>query len=144
MSGFDSVPEVLWQPGPERIARARITDFATFAAARGGRDLPDYASLWSYSTTDLEGFWSAVADYFAVRWHRAPVRVLAASVMPGADWFPGGALNYAEPALAGSDTRPGSDPMGVFGAAMKAAGESRAKLAKTQRSDAGGEDAGPD
>jgi len=110
MVSIDIVPEVLWQPNPERIARARITNFAAFAAARSGRDLPDYGSLWSYSTTDLEGFWSAVADYFAVRWHRAPERVLAESVMPGADWFPGGTLNYAEHALAGSDNRPDSDP----------------------------------
>ena len=110
MSRIDIVPEVLWQPSPERVAGARISDFAAFAAARSGHDLPDYGSLWSYSTTDLEGFWSAVADYFDVRWHRAPERVLPASVMPGAEWFPGGALNYAEHALAGSDTPPGSDP----------------------------------
>lgn len=110
MSRIDSVPEVLWQPGPARVASARISGFAEFAAAKSGRDLPDYGSLWSYSTTDLEGFWSAVADYFAVRWHRAPERVLASTVMPGAEWFPGGTLNYAEHALAGSDTRPDSDP----------------------------------
>jgi len=109
MSRIDIVPEVLWQPGPERVARARISGFAAFAGARSGLDLPDYGSLWSYSTTDLEGFWSAVADYFAVRWHRAPERVLAASVMPGAEWFPGGTLNYAEHALAGLETRPDSD-----------------------------------
>ena len=45
MVSIDTVPEVLWQPKPERIARARITDFAAFAAARSGRDLPDYGSL---------------------------------------------------------------------------------------------------
>jgi len=110
MSRIDIVPEVLWQPNPERVAGARISDFAAFAGARSGRDLVGYGSLWSYSTTDLEGFWSAVADYFDVRWHRPPERVLAAPVMPGAEWFPGGTLNYAEHALAGSDTRPGSDP----------------------------------
>ena len=42
MSRIDVVPEVLWQPGPDRIARARITDFAEFVAARTGLDLPDY------------------------------------------------------------------------------------------------------
>ncbi len=110
MSRIDIVPEVLWQPSPERIARARISGFAAFAAARSSLDLPDYGSLWSYSTTDLEGFWSAVADYFAVRWRRSPERVLTASVMPGAEWFPGGTLNYAEHALSGSDTRPDTDP----------------------------------
>jgi len=115
MSHIDIVPEVLWQPSPERIARARISDFAAFAAARSGRDLPDYTSVWEYSTTDLEGFWSAVAGYFGVHWHRAPERVLGAAVMPGADWFPGGALNYAEHALAASDARPDSGPAVIAG-----------------------------
>jgi hypothetical protein len=39
--------------------------------------------------------------------------------------------------------RPGSDPMGVFGAAMKAAGESRARLAKEQKADGDGSGASP-
>ena len=56
MSRIDIVPEVLWQPNPERVAGARISDFAAFAGARSGRDMVGYGSLWSYSTTDLEGF----------------------------------------------------------------------------------------
>ena len=103
MSPADVVPEVLWQPGPDRIARARITDFADFVAARTGLHLPDYRTLWEYSTTDVGDFWSALAEYFGVRWHSRPERALAAEIMPGADWFPGGTLNYAEHALTGPD-----------------------------------------
>src|SRR5664279_1273453 len=103
MSPADVVPEVLWQPGPDRIARARITDFADFVAARTGLHLPDYRTLWEYSTSDVGGFWSALAEYFGVRWHSRPARALAAEIMPGADWFPGGTLNYAEHALTGPD-----------------------------------------
>ena len=101
MNRTDVVPEVLWTPTPERVARAAITDFTAFVADRTGRELPDYAALWEFSTQDLAGFWSAVADYFEVRWHDQPTEVLPAAVMPGADWFPGGTLNYAEHALAG-------------------------------------------
>jgi len=103
MSPADVVPEVLWQPRPDRIARARITDFAQFVAARTGLNLPDYQALWEYSTADVGEFWSALAEYFGVRWHSRPQRALASEVMPGADWFPGGSLNYAEHALAGPD-----------------------------------------
>ena len=87
------------------MARAAITDFAAFVAERTGRDLPDYAALWEYSTPDLAGFWSAIADYFASAGTTDPPRCCPAAVMPGADWFPGGTLNYAEHALAG--LRPG-------------------------------------
>ena len=103
MSPADVVPEVLWQPVPDRIARARITDFADFVGARTGLSLPSYRALWEYSTTDIGDFWSAVADYFGVRWHSRPERALAADVMPRADWFPGGTLNFAEHALTGPD-----------------------------------------
>ncbi len=109
MTRSDVVPEVIWTPKPERVARAAITDFASFAAERTGSPLPDYAALWEFSTTDLPGFWSAVADYFQIRWHDRPTAVLPEAVMPGADWFPGGTLNYAEHALSKAD-RTGGDP----------------------------------
>ncbi len=101
MSGTDVVPEVLWAPTPERAARAAITDFSAFVAGRTGLAFSGYAALWDYSTSDPAGFWGAVADYFGIRWHDRPTEVLPAAVMPGADWFPGGTLNYAEHALAG-------------------------------------------
>jgi len=107
-----SVPEVLWQPTEERIARAAVTDFATFLRHRTGRDFEDYPSLWEYSTTELDGFWGAVADYFGVRWPDRPTAVLAQGAggsVPGARWFPGGRLNYAEHALAATDGRADDD-----------------------------------
>jgi acetoacetyl-CoA synthetase len=110
MNGTDVAPEVLWKPSPERAARAAITDFTAFVAERTGRELPGYHALWEFSTQDLPGFWSAVADYFGVRWHGQPTEVLPAAVMPGADWFPGGTLNYAEHALATHERGAVEDP----------------------------------
>jgi acetoacetyl-CoA synthetase len=62
------------------------------------RDLEfgDYEELRRWSVTDLEGFWGAVADFYAVRFHTPYERVLADRSMPGATWFPGATLNYAE------------------------------------------------
>jgi acetoacetyl-CoA synthetase len=110
MNRTNVVPEVLWTPSPERVARAAITDFTAFVAERTGRELPGYHALWEFSTQDLPGFWSAVADYFGVRWHEHPTAVLPAAVMPGADWFPGGTLNYAEHALATHNRGAVEDP----------------------------------
>ena len=105
MSPSTPVPEVLWQPTAERIERAAVTHFAEFVAGRQGREFPDYADLWSYSVTDLAGFWGAVAEYFGVRWHDDPSAILGEVAMPGTDWFPGATLNYAEHALAAADGR---------------------------------------
>ena len=67
-------PPVIWEPTPERVERAAITGFATALSARTGRQFPDYAALWTYSTQDLSGFWFAVADLFEIALARAAHR----------------------------------------------------------------------
>jgi acetoacetyl-CoA synthetase len=55
---------------------------------------------------DLDAFWSSIWDFFKVRSRRRYERVLARDTMPGASWFPGAALSYAEHALARRDDHP--------------------------------------
>ncbi len=64
-----------------------------------GLGFNDYASLWRWSVQDLEGFWSALWDYFEIRASVPPERALGRRQMPGAEWFPGARLNYAENVL---------------------------------------------
>ncbi len=105
-------PEPLWSPGPERIAGARLTRFQTWAAERHGAPAAtpgdpqaSYAGLHSWSVRDPEAFWRAVTEWFDVRFSSPYEAVLADPAMPGARWFPGARLNYAEHAL-----RPALDP----------------------------------
>ncbi|MGK5530562.1 acetoacetate--CoA ligase [Streptomyces sp. URMC 129] len=107
-----STSEPLWRPDPERIATARITRFHAYAAARHGAPAPrpedpagSYAELHRWSVTALGPFWHAVTDWFDVRFTTPSATVLADATMPGAQWFPGATLNYAEHAL-----RAGEDP----------------------------------
>jgi acetoacetyl-CoA synthetase len=55
-----------------------------------------YEELQRWSVEDLEGFWQAVVDFYDVRFHTPPRAVLGSRDMPGAQWFPGATLNYAE------------------------------------------------
>lgn len=98
-------PPVLWTPDAERRERANITAFARWVREERGAavDEGDYDSLWRWSTTDLDGFWSAVWDYYGVRSSTPPTEVLAERAMPGARWFPGTRLNYAEHIFADRD-----------------------------------------
>ena len=98
-------PPVLWTPDTERRERANITAFARWVREERGAavDEGDYDSLWRWSTTDLDGFWSAVWDYYGVRSSTPPTEVLAERAMPGARWFPGTRLNYAEHIFADRD-----------------------------------------
>ncbi|WP_128433883.1 acetoacetate--CoA ligase [Streptomyces cyaneus] len=89
-----------WTPDPQSASRSRIADFARWAARhRGVAAEADYAALHRWSVTDLEGFWSAVWEYFDVDAQTPYEKVLAEETMPGARWFTGATLNYAHHAL---------------------------------------------
>jgi acetoacetyl-CoA synthetase len=92
-----ATPEVLWTPPAG--ARSRLTDFADWVSAHGGPRTSTYDELWRWSTTDLDGFWAAVWRYFDVPADGDPAPALAQEAMPGAVWFPGVRLNYAEAML---------------------------------------------
>jgi acetoacetyl-CoA synthetase len=85
------VADPLWTPSPEQIERATLTRFAR------ERGLPeDYHELWRWSVDNLEDFWQAVWEYFRVEAETPYERVLGRSEMPGAEWFTGARLNYAQ------------------------------------------------
>ncbi|HZB76590.1 MAG TPA: acetoacetate--CoA ligase [Solirubrobacteraceae bacterium] len=80
--------QLLWEPGEELRERSAM---ARFMRARG---CDDYAALWQWSVDDLPGFWAAIWDELDVGGEHG--EVLADASMPGAAWFPGTTLNYAE------------------------------------------------
>ena len=80
-----------------------MTAYMRWLADHRGLDLDDYASLWRWSVEDLEGFWSSIWDYFEVQASPGYERPLASRQMPGARWFPGAQLNYAEHVFRGRD-----------------------------------------
>ena len=98
--------DVLWTPNAERIAHANVTLFSQWLQKHRGLEFADYQALWRWSVTDLSAFWGALWDYFGVRASQPYERVLGARTMPGAEWFPGSRLNYAENVL--SRAQPGA------------------------------------
>jgi len=91
--------ELLFEPGPERIARSHLTDFMGWLRARGIVDATTYRELHEWSVGDLGGFWSALADWDGVVWRKRaqPGDVFAeVNGAEGARWFVGAELNYAD------------------------------------------------
>ncbi|MBN9113614.1 MAG: acetoacetate--CoA ligase [Pseudonocardia sp.] len=110
-------PDVVWSPSPDAAASSEIARFARFLREERGVDLPDgadYAALHAWSVADVGAFWSAAANFFDVRFHDAPTAPLGSDAMPGADWFPGATLNYAEHALTDGHGRADTDEAVVF------------------------------
>lgn len=91
--------EPLWTPPADVRERSRIGNYLRWLARERDLDFPDYDALWRWSVTDLDGFWRSLWDYFAVTAHAPPQAVLTSRRMPGARWFPGARLNYAEHVL---------------------------------------------
>lgn len=94
------LPELLWRPAVGARESTRIGRFLSSVERDHHLDLPDYESAWRWSVQDLEAFWSAVWDFFDIRASTPPVGVLSSREMPGARWFVGSQLNYAEHSLA--------------------------------------------
>ena len=104
MSTADPNRHALWRPDSARIANAPITRFQAFVEGRHGLRFDDYESMWRWSIRELETFWQDIADFFGVRFHTPATRVLDERRMPGARWFEGATLNYAEHLLARATT----------------------------------------
>ena len=88
--------EVLWTPPPDARDRTRIGEYLRWLERTRGLRFDSYETLWTWSVGDLEAFWGSIWDFFEIRSNVPHERVLASADMPGAVWFPGARLNYAE------------------------------------------------
>ncbi|RDE31429.1 acetoacetate--CoA ligase [Parageobacillus thermoglucosidasius] len=86
----------LWTPTEERIQRSSIKRYMNWLKEKKGLAFETHQALWNWSVEHLEEFWESVWEYCEIK-SAAPYRcVLEERKMPGAKWFPGATLNYAE------------------------------------------------
>ena len=88
--------QLLWKPSENWLRQANITAFTEWLGRTRDLQFADYAALHRWSVEHLEDFWTAIWDYFEVQSSSQYDCVLANRNMPGAQWFPGAHLNYAE------------------------------------------------
>ncbi|HET7484137.1 MAG TPA: acetoacetate--CoA ligase [Solirubrobacterales bacterium] len=98
-----AAPEKLWEPSAELVERSRLREYMRWLKAERGLNLGTYEELWRWSVSDLEVFWGSIWDFFGVQADGGYERVLGNRTMPGAEWFVGTSLNYAEHVFAGKD-----------------------------------------
>jgi acetoacetyl-CoA synthetase len=90
------IGDVLWTPPADVRETTEMGRYLNWLRDERGRDFAGYDELWRWSIEDLEGFWGSIWEFFGVRAHTPYERVLGRREMPGAEWFPGARLNYAE------------------------------------------------
>jgi acetoacetyl-CoA synthetase len=101
-----SAESPIWTPSLFRIADANLTRFTALVEEHGVA-APDYAALHRWSVAEPAAFWEALWDFAGVAGERGTGPALVDGVrMPGARWFPGAKLNFAENLLRGPDAEP--------------------------------------
>ena len=85
------------------LPEPHITRYQRWLREQRALHFDSYDALWRWSVSDLEGFWGSIWDYFALRSPTPYRAVLEHPTMPGARWFPGAQLNYAQHLLSHAD-----------------------------------------
>ena len=94
--------DVLWTPSAERAAAALVSQFRRRVNERLGLELGDHQDLHRWSVRDRAAFWGAVWEFAGVVGDGPGAAVVTdGDLMPGARWFTGARLNFAENLLQG-------------------------------------------
>jgi len=89
------IGDILWTPPANWRDTTEIGRFVNWLSDERGLEFAAYDDLWRWSVADLEGFWGGLWDFYGIR--STPYEhVLGKRTMPGAEWFTGARLNYAE------------------------------------------------
>ncbi|HUA70993.1 MAG TPA: acetoacetate--CoA ligase [Solirubrobacteraceae bacterium] len=89
------IGDILWTPPADWRGTTEIGRFVNWLRDQRGLEFGGFDDLYRWSVDDLEGFWGGLWEFYGIR--ATPYeRVLGKRTMPGAEWFPGARLNYAE------------------------------------------------
>lgn len=87
---------LLWEPSEEVKEQANITRYLNWLKEEKNLSFNDYNSIWEWSVNEIEDFWESITEFFNIKFSTPYNQVLSARKMPGAEWFSGAELNYAE------------------------------------------------
>jgi acetoacetyl-CoA synthetase len=96
----------IWEPPPEFIEQANMTRFIRFVNKKFGKTIKDFPELYDWSIDQIPDFWAAMWEFGGVKASQGYNRVVDdLTKMPGAKWFEGARLNFAENLLRYRDGR---------------------------------------
>ncbi|MGB0346333.1 MAG: acetoacetate--CoA ligase [Balneolaceae bacterium] len=89
-------PDILWTPSNGFIQQSGLKKYENWLEDQFGLTFNDYEEFWQWSNNHFEDFWESLWKYFDVISHSEYDSVIDSYQMPGARWFNGATLNYAE------------------------------------------------
>ena len=98
--------KLLWKPSEDQISETNMYRFMNFINERYHQNFSDYASLYAWSINNIPDFWAAFWEFAGVIHSESYDQVVDdLNKMPGAHWFTGARLNFAENLLRYRDDR---------------------------------------
>ncbi len=89
--------KLLWQPSEERIKNSNMYRFMNIINEKYNKDFAEYAPLWEWSTENIPDFWASMWEFAGIKASQPYTEVVDdLTKMPGAKWFSGAKLNFAE------------------------------------------------
>jgi len=89
--------EILWQPSEEQIKQTNMYRFIQYVNGRYNLSISDYQELYQWSVEQIPDFWAAIWDFADIIHSQSYEQVVDdLTKMPGAEWFVGARLNFAE------------------------------------------------
>ncbi|MBV9580618.1 MAG: acetoacetate--CoA ligase, partial [Chloroflexi bacterium] len=88
--------QLLWEPSRALIEGSVMSEYMRWLAANRALHVETYDALWRWSVADLPAFWTSIVEFFDVVFQQSWDTVLGRREMPGAVWFAGAQLNYAQ------------------------------------------------
>ena len=104
---------ILWTPSGPRADASTMAQFERWLETNRDLKFKDYNAMWEWSISDLDGFWSAIWDYFDIQCSQTYTNVLANRGVATAEWFPGSRLNHAQNVLKHATTDPNREAIVV-------------------------------
>jgi len=130
--------ELMWKPSEERIQATNMYDFIGYINKRYNKQFSLYDELWQWSVDNISSLWEALWDYLDIIHSKPYDNVLVdGDKMPGAKWFTGARLNFAENLLRYRDARPAiiakGEKTGIVEITYEQLYDRVARLAKSMR-----------
>ncbi|MCJ7685583.1 MAG: acetoacetate--CoA ligase, partial [Desulfobacteraceae bacterium] len=89
--------KLLWQPSEDRIKKTNIYRFTGFINDKYNKDFTEYDPLYQWSIENIPDFWASMWEFAEIKTSKPYTQVVDdVTKMPGAKWFEGAHLNFAE------------------------------------------------
>jgi acetoacetyl-CoA synthetase len=89
--------KLLWKPSRKRIESTNMYRFMNFINEKHNKSFTEYAPLYQWSIENIPDFWAALWEFLEIKVSKSYDQVIDdVTKMPGAKWFQGAELNFAE------------------------------------------------